>query len=178
MKTQRHETEEKTTEFNQEIYTDQRIAVFIDVQNMFYSAMNIYGKKLDFSEVLKRIVRGRKLVRAIAYIVRSPEVDQSKFISFLSSIGVEIKSKPLKIRPDGTSKGDWDMGIAIDSINIASKVDVIALVSGDGDFAVLLEKLKTFGARVEVYSFPSSTAEVLKDAADLYFPLDSSVLLP
>jgi len=159
------------------VYSDQRIAVLIDVQNMFYSAMNIFGKKVDFAEVLNRIVRGRKLVRAIAYIVQSPEVDQSKFLEFLDSIGVEVKKKSLKVRPDGTAKGDWDMGIAIDSINLAPRVDVIALVSGDGDFAVLVEKLKAIGTKVEVYSFPSSTAEALKEAADYYQPLDNSVLL-
>ncbi len=168
---------EKQTNFLKSVYEDQRIAIFIDVQNMFYSAMNIFGKKLDFEELLKRIVAGRKIVRAIAYIVQSPDVDQSKFLEFLDKIGVEVKKKPLRIRPDGTSKGDWDMGIAIDSINIASRADVVALVSGDGDFAVLVEKLKALGAKVEVYSFPASTAEVLRDAADYYVPLDASVLM-
>lgn len=174
--------QEKTTErgaiVQKNVFTDQRVAVFIDVQNMFYSAMNIFGKKLDFEQLLAKIQRGRKMVRAIAYVVQSPEVDQSKFLEFLDSIAVEVKKKPLKIRPDGTSKGDWDMGIAIDSINMAPKVDVIALVSGDGDFSVLVEKLKALGVKVEVYSFPASTAEALKEAADYYSPLDSSVLLP
>ncbi len=168
---------EKLNQTAKSPFDEQRIAVFIDVQNMFYSAMNIFGKKLDFEQVLRKIIRGRKCVRALAYIVQSPDVDQSKFLEFLDKIGVEVKKKPLKIRPDGTSKGDWDMGIAIDSINIAPKADVIALVSGDGDFAVLVEKLKALGAKVEVYSFPASTAETLRESADYYCPLDSSVLM-
>jgi len=159
------------------ILEDQRIAILIDVQNMFYSALNIYKKKLNFAELLKVAIRGRRPTRAIAYIVQSPEVDQSKFKDFLLSIGVEIKSKKLKVRPDGTTKGDWDMGMAIDAINLAQKVDVIALVSGDGDFVALVEKLKALGVRVEVYSFPSSTAEELRDSADYHHPLDAEVLL-
>ncbi len=92
------------------------------------------------------------------------------------SLGVEIKSKKLKVRPDGSAKGDWDMGLAIDAINIAPKVDAIALVTGDGDFVALVEKLKAMGVRVEVYSFPSSTAEELRLSADYYYALDAEVL--
>jgi uncharacterized LabA/DUF88 family protein len=155
----------------------QRVAILIDVQNMFYSALNIYKKKLNFEALVHNVTRGRQLIRAIAYVVRSPEVDQTKFLDFLKSIGVEVKSKNLRVRPDGTAKGDWDMGLAIDAINLSQKVDVIALVSGDGDFTVLLEKLKALGVRVEVYSFPSSTAEELLEAADMYTALDAEVLL-
>src|SRR4030042_1915824 len=144
------------------------MAVLIDVQNMFYSALNIYKKKLNFEALLSVVTRGRRLTRAIAYIVQTPEVDQSKFLDFLLKLGVETKSKKLKIRPDGTAKGDWDMGLAIDAINLSQKVDVIALVSGDGDFVALVEKLKALGVRVEVYSFPSSTAEELREAADYH----------
>lgn len=159
------------------VLEDQRIAIVIDVQNMFYSAMSIFKKKLNFDHLVRTVSRGRRLVRAIAYIVQSPEVDQTKFIDFLDSIGVEVKIKTLKVRPDGTSKGDWDMGIAIDSINLAPKVDVIALVSGDGDFTVLVQKLQALGVKAEVYAFPSSTAEELRKAADYYYPLDANMLL-
>jgi len=144
---------------------------------MFYSAMSIFKKKLNFDSLVRTIARGRRLVRAIAYIVQSPEVDQTKFIDFLDSIGVEVKVKALKVRPDGTSKGDWDMGIAIDSINLAPKVDVIGLVSGDGDFTVLVQKLQALGVKVEVYAFPSSTAEELRKTADYYHPLDADMLM-
>ena len=161
----------------QNVLEDQRIAIFIDVQNMFYSAKSIFKKKLNFDLLVHTIARGRRLVRAVAYIVQSPEVDQTKFIEFLDSIGVEVKIKALKVRPDGTSKGDWDIGIAIDTINLASKVDVIALVSGDGDFTVLVQKLQALGVKVEVYAFPSSTAEELRKIADYYYPLDADMLL-
>jgi uncharacterized LabA/DUF88 family protein len=155
---------------------EQRVAILIDVQNMFYSAQSIYKKKLNFEALLPLIVRGRRLTRAIAYVVQTPEVDQSKFLDFLEGLGVDVKSKKLKVRPDGSAKGDWDMGLAIDAINIAPKADAIALVTGDGDFVALVEKLKALGVRVEVYSFPSSTADELRQAADFYHALDAEVL--
>ena len=155
---------------------DQRVAVLIDMQNMFYSALSMYKKKLNFETLLPVITRGRRLTRAVAYVVQTPEIDQTKFLDFLVSLGVEIKSKKLKIRPDGSAKGDWDMGMAIDAINIAPKVDAIALVTGDGDFVALVDKLKAMGVRVEVYSFPGSTAEELRLAADYYHALDAEVL--
>lgn len=158
-------------------FQDQRVAVFVDVQNMYYSAKFQYQKKLDFNQLLQKIVRGRNLVRATAYIVQAPEVDQTTFLTFLTGMGFEIKSKLLKLRPDGTAKGDWDMGIAIDSIAISLKVDVISLVSGDGDFVDLVNMLKANGIRVEVYSFPASTAEELKSVATEYYPIGEDVLI-
>ena len=111
---------------------------FVDVQNMFFPLAALYKKKMNFEELLSQIVGGRQLVRAIAYIVQTPEVSQKDFISQLLRFGYEVKSKELKKRPDGSAKGDWDMGIAIDSISLAERVDVIAIVSGDGDFCDLV----------------------------------------
>lgn len=159
------------------IHMHQRLAIFVDVQNMFYSAKALYQGKLDFEQLLKKTVDRRELVRAIAYIVQSPDVDQKGFINLLHSIGYEVKSRDLKVRPDGSAKGDWDMGIAIDSISIAERVDVVALVSGDGDFCDLVRHLKARGVRCEVYAFPGSTAEELRYTATEYIPLDSDVLL-
>src|SRR5690606_32819827 len=102
----------------------QRIAIFVDVQNMFYSAKAVYQRKLDYARLLHKIIAGREVARAIAYIVQTPEVDQKGFISVLHQVGFEVKSKDLKKRPDGSAKGDWDMGIAIDSIGISNRVDV------------------------------------------------------
>lgn len=158
------------------IHMHQRVAIFVDVQNMFYSAKALYQKKLDFEQLIHKIVSGRELVRAIAYIVQAPDVDQSSFINFLHQIGYEVKSRELKVRADGSAKGDWDMGIAIDSIALSSRVDVIAIVSGDGDFSDLVRHLKAHGARCEVYAFPGSTAEILRYTATEYIPLDSDVL--
>ncbi|MCH7471953.1 NYN domain-containing protein [bacterium] len=155
----------------------QRLGIFVDVQNMYYSAKNMYQKKLNFDALLKKIVGGRAVIRAIAYIVQSPDVDQSHFINVLHQSGYEVKSKDLKVRPDGTAKGDWDMGIAIDSISIASRVDVVAIVSGDGDFCDLVRHLKARGIRCEVYAFHGSVSEELRMTATEFIPLDSDVLL-
>ena len=120
---------------------------------------------------------GRRLVRAITYIVQKEEDDsQNAFIEVLRRLGYEVRSKDLKIRPDGTAKGDWDMGIAIDSMSLVNKLDTVVLISGDGDFVPLVEMLKANGCRVEVYSFPESTAVDLMEAATSYTPIDDSLL--
>ncbi len=159
-----------------DVYFEQRTGVFVDVQNMFYSAKYKYRGKIDYQKLLVYIARGRKIVRALAYAVTTPEIDQSGFIKILEDLGIEVKIKELKLRPDGTAKGDWDMGIAIDSVALSDKLDVIALVSGDGDFTALVEMLKAKGVRVEVYSFPANTAEELKKAATQFYPLDENIL--
>ena len=133
---------------------EQRVGIFIDVQNMFYAAKHLYGSKLNFTKLLDYIAKGRPLCRAIAYIVRTPEIDQSNFLTMLRSNGYEVRIKDLKQRPDGTAKGDWDMGMALDAMAMSEKLDVIAIVSGDGDFVELVNFLKARGVRVEVYSFP------------------------
>jgi uncharacterized LabA/DUF88 family protein len=158
------------------IHMFQRVALFVDVQNMFYSARGMYQKKVDFDALIHKMTGGRQVVRAIAYIVQTPEVDQAKFITSLLSSGYEVKSKELKKRPDGSAKGDWDMGIAIDSISISERVDVIALASGDGDFCDLVRHLKAHGIRCEVYGFTGSTAEELRYTATEFIPLGSDVL--
>ncbi|MEE9200010.1 MAG: NYN domain-containing protein [Candidatus Brocadiales bacterium] len=155
---------------------EQRIGVFVDVQNMFYSAKALHQSKIDYSKLLEETVGDRKLIRAIAYVVKKSDVDQSSFTDALERLGYEIKSKDLRLRPDGTAKGDWDMGIAIDTIAIAPKLDTVVLVSGDGDFAPLLEMLKAHGCRVEVVSFRKSTSTDLIDAATKYTAIEESML--
>ncbi|ODV49376.1 uncharacterized LabA/DUF88 family protein [Methanohalophilus euhalobius] len=159
------------------MFNSQKLAVFVDVQNMFYSARNIHYGRLDYEKLLRAVVMERKLTRAIAYLVETPDIDQSGFKSFIGSIGWEVKSKALKVRPDGSTKGDWDMGIAIDAISIAPKVDTIVLVSGDGDFVDLINHLKAVGVRVEVHSFKESTAEELINAATAHYPIERRMLL-
>ena len=151
--------------------SEQRVGVFVDVQNMFYSAKALHQSKIDYSKLLQEIVGSRNLIRAIAYVVQKPEVDQSSFTDALERLGYEIKSKDLRLRPDGTAKGDWDMGIAIDTIAIAPKLDTVVLVSGDGDFVPLVEMLKAHGCRVEVFSFRKSTSADLIVAATKYTAL-------
>lgn len=155
---------------------EQRVAVFVDVQNMFYSAKALHQSKIDYSKLLQEIIGDRKLIRAIAYVVKKSDVDQSSFTDALERLGYEIKSKDLRLRPDGTAKGDWDMGIAIDTIAIAPKLDTVVLVSGDGDFAPLLEMLKAHGCRVEVVSFRKSTSVELIEAATKYTAIEESLL--
>ena len=157
-------------------WTNQRIGIFVDVQNMFYSAKALHHSKIDYSKLLLEAVDGRNLIRAIAYVVQKAEVDQSGFIEALTRLGYEIKTKELRMRADGTAKGDWDMGIAIDTIAIAPKLDTVVLVSGDGDFAPLVHMLKARGCRVEVVSFKKSTAIELVDAATNYIAIEESLL--
>lgn len=155
----------------------QRVGVFIDVQNMFYSAKYKYRGKLDYEKLLSLIQRDRQVTRALCYAVQTPEIDQTSFLKILENMGFEIRIKDLKLRPDGTAKGDWDMGMAIDAMSLASKIDVAALVSGDGDFSALVELLKAQGVKVEVYAFRSNTADELIKSASQFIPLDDGVIL-
>ena len=156
---------------------NQRVAIFVDVQNMFYAAKHLYGSKLNFARLQDYVARDRPLVRSIAYVVQTPEIDQSNFLAMLRSNGYEIRSKDLKQRPDGSAKGDWDMGLALDALAMAERLDVIAIVSGDGDFVDLVNLLKARGVRVEVYSFPYSTAEELRSAATEFYQMGPEVVL-
>mgnify|MGYP003973119679 FL=1 len=159
------------------LFSNQRVGVFVDVQNMFYSAKKIKHAKLNFSKLMQKAVGSRQLIRAISYVVDNPEIDQSGFIDMLTGNGFEIKSKPLRVRADGSAKADWDMGIAIDAVTLASKLDVIVLVSGDGDFTHLVYHLQSQGVFVEIISFPESTHDELIKSADKYNPIDDTLLI-
>jgi uncharacterized LabA/DUF88 family protein len=156
---------------------EQRVGIFIDVQNMFYAAKHLYGSKLNFTRLLDYVGRGRPIVRAISYIIKTPEIDQSNFITMLRSNGYEVRVKDLKQRPDGSAKGDWDMGLALDALAMADRLDVVAIVSGDGDFVDLVNFLKARGVRVEVYSFPYSTAEELRHMATEFYQMGPDVVM-
>jgi uncharacterized LabA/DUF88 family protein len=158
----------------------QRIGILIDVQNMFYSAKLLHQSKVDYGRLLREITGTRQLVRAIAYIVQKPDVNQSGFHEALSRFGYELKIKELKVRPDpdgrgGTvAKGSWDVGMTIDALMMAPKLDTVILVTGDGDYVPLVESLKCHGCRVEVVSFERSTAGELIKASDQYIPIQES----
>jgi uncharacterized LabA/DUF88 family protein len=137
----------------------------------------LYNSKLNFARLLDYISRDRPLVRAIAYVVQTPEIDQSNFLAMLRSNSYEIRSKDLKQRPDGSAKGDWDMGLALDALAMADRLDVVAIVSGDGDFVDLVNFLKARGVRVEVYSFPYSTAEELRHTATEYYQMGTEMVI-
>ncbi len=154
---------------------EQRIGVFVDVQNMYYSARALYNCRVNFKEILKDAVNGRKLVRAIAYAVRAGEKDEETFYNALDKIGFEVKLKDLQIFYGGNKKADWDIGIAMDAIELAHKLDAVVLVSGDGDFIPLVEHLRrALGCRVEVMAFGRSCSTKLKDATDQFVDLDQN----
>ena len=155
----------------------QRVAVFVDVQNMFYSAKHLHNAKLNFSKLMEKVVRGRQLIRAVSYVVNNKDIDQSSFIEMLESNGYEIKSKELRMRADGSSKADWDMGMAIDAISIVDKIDIVVLVSGDGDFIDLVKYLQYHGVSVEANSFIKSTNEDLIEAVNHYIPIEEDLLI-
>jgi uncharacterized LabA/DUF88 family protein len=154
----------------------ERVGVFVDVQNMYYAARQLKGK-LDFDALLQAAVRDRRLIRATAYVVETKEIDQSGFIAMLEQRAIEVRRKTLKIRSDGSMKGDWDMEMALDILDAAPKLDVVVLVSGDGDFTSLVNRVKGIGPRVEVLGFPRNTAKSLLGAADRFQPLDRKFMI-
>ena len=153
-------------------YRDQRIGVFIDVQNMYYSAKQLYKGKVNFNVVLKEAIAGRQLIRAIAYVIKADVKDEETFYDALAEMGFEVRSKDLQVFYGGAKKGDWDVGIAMDVMRLAPKLDTIVLVSGDGDFSDLLEHTKSLGCRVEVVAFGKTTSHKLKEVADFFTDLD------
>jgi len=158
-------------------FSDLKVAVFVDMQNIYYGAKNTLKKKVDFEKLLEIGVRGRTLWRAIVYLIDLDRVNQESFIHVLKSIGYEVKIKEPKKFYNWDRieyKADWDMGIAIDAIALtdAGKVDVVVLMSGDGDFVDLVNFLKAKGIKVEVISFRSITAKELINAANEYIDLE------
>lgn len=153
-------------------HPDQRVAVFVDVQNLYYSAKALYGHKVNFGEILKEAIADRKLIRAIAYTIKADMPEEQSFFDALSEIGFEVKSKELQTFVSGQKKGDWDVGVAVDVLKMAPKIDAIVLVSGDGDYVDLLHHAKAEGCRVEVISFGKSTSGKLIEEVDDFIDLD------
>lgn len=153
-------------------YKNQRVAIFVDVQNMYYSAKHLYDGKVDYSYLLKRARNNRKVIRAIAYVIKAQTPEEENFFEALENIGFEVKIKDLKSYYGGAKKGDWDMGMAIDSLKVAPKVDVIVLVTGDGDFKALVNHLKAQGVKVEIMSFGKSTSSELIEASNMFIDMD------
>ncbi len=155
-----------------DIHPNQRVGVFVDVQNMYYSAKNLYDSKVDFQKLLNACVVDRSLVRASAYVIKADTPDEGDFFEALRRIGYEVKIKELKEFYGGAKKGDWDLGMAVDMVQQAKKVDTIVLVTGDGDFAALVDHLQAMGCRVEVVSFGKSSAKELREASDNFIDMD------
>jgi len=152
-------------------HQDQRVAVLIDVQNMYHSAKHLFKARVNFQEVLKEAVLNRRLVRAIGYVVHSESEDENSFFEALLKQGIELRSKELQIFYGGLKKADWDVGIALDAVNLSDSVDVIVLVSGDGDFIPLVDYLKNRGKIVEAMAFAKSASGKLQHAVNNFIDL-------
>ncbi|MBW2966650.1 NYN domain-containing protein [Candidatus Woesearchaeota archaeon] len=151
---------------------EQRIGVFVDVQNLYYSAKNLYNAKVNFANVLRTVTNGRRLIRAIAYVIKTEAMKEKTFFEALEKIGFDIRSKDLQIFYGGAKKGDWDVGIAMDIIELAPKLDVVVLVSGDGDFVPLLQHARSSGCKIEAAAFGRSASSKLKDVVSIFYDLD------
>lgn len=158
-----------------EIHKAQRVGVFVDVQNLYYSARFVYNAHVNFKAILQDAVQNRTLIRALAYVIKTEDIKKEKFFEALGHMGFEVRAKDLQIFYGGAKKGDWDIGIAMDAIELAPRLDTIIIVSGDGDFVPLIEHLKrALGCRVEVVAFGKSASAKSIEAADHFLDLDNN----
>lgn len=155
---------------------DQRVAVLVDVQNLYYSARNFYGARISFKNLLPAILSGRILTRAIAYVIKSDVTDgENEFFTAVHDAGFEIKEKELQVFPGGAKKGDWDVGIAMDAIRLGTKVDSVVLVSGDGDYIPVVTYLQqSLGCLVEVVAFEKTCSKALREACDDFIAIEDN----
>ena len=155
---------------------DHRIGIFIDVQNLYHSAKNLYGGRVNYNELIKLLTNERRLARALGYVVRSdPETGEESFFEALEKAGIELRMKDIQVFQSGAKKADWDVGMAVDAIRMAKMFDVIVLVSGDGDFVPLVKYLQWgLGKGVEVAAFGKTTSGRLKEVADNFIDLDTA----
>lgn len=153
-------------------HPEQRVAMIIDTQNLYHSAKNLYKAKVNFANVVKTALGGRKLIRAISYVVNTESGEEQPFFEALEKVGIEIKTKDLQIFYGGAKKADWDVGMAVDAIKMSHKVDAIVLATGDGDFIPLVEYLKSQGCQVEGVTFGRSASGRFKDVVDDFIDMD------
>jgi uncharacterized LabA/DUF88 family protein len=156
-------------------HKEQRVGIFIDTQNLYHSAKNLYKRKVNFGQIVKDALAGRKLVRALAYVITSEAGDEKNFFEALTKLGIETKTKDLQVFSGGAKKADWDVGLAIDAVTMAPKLDAVVLLSGDGDFIPLVEYLQIHsGVQVEVVTFGQSASSKLKEVADDFMDLSQN----
>ena len=157
-------------------HKEQRVGVYIDTQNIYHSAKNLYNARVNFGAVLKEALGGRQLIRAVAYVITTDSGDEKNFFEALGKLGIETKTKPLQIFYGGAKKADWDVAIAVDTIKMAPKLDSVVIVSGDGDFVPLVEYLRSNqGCQVEVVAFGRSASAKLKEATDDFLDLGENL---
>jgi len=155
-------------------HAGQRVAILIDVQNLYHSAKNLYGARVNFGAILKLAVSQRSLIRAFAYVVRTKTGEEKPFFEALTKLGIETRVRDLQEFYGGLKKADWDVGITVDAVRIAPSVDTICLASGDGDFLQLVEYLKNQGKRVEIIAFGRSASSKLKEVVDEFIDLEET----
>ncbi|OXX31858.1 nuclease [Vibrio sp. V09_P4A23P171] len=156
----------------------EKVAIFVDVQNVYYTCKEKYRQHFDYNQFWYVATQGREVIKANAYAIASQDPKQRQFHHILRGIGFEVQLKPFIQRRDGSAKGDWDVGITLDAIELAEQADVIVLVSGDGDFELLVERIKQrFNKKVEVYGVPRLTAQSLIDVASQFVPIEQDLLL-
>ena len=156
----------------------EKVGIFVDVQNIYYTCRQAYSRNFDYNKFWAAATRGREVICAYAYATDRGDEKQSQFQDILRAIGFNVKLKPMLKRRDGTTKADWDVGIALDIFEEAQRCDTIVLASGDGDFEILLERIKQrFNTRTEVYGVRQLTSNPLITSADRFFPIESKLLL-
>jgi uncharacterized LabA/DUF88 family protein len=156
----------------------EKLVVLVDVQNIYYTTKQSYGQNFDYNRFWAKITANRQVIKAIAYAIDRDDEKQRQFQNILRAIGFEVKLKPFIQRVDGSAKGDWDVGIALDAMEYAKDADVVVLASGDGDFDLLVDKIRhDFNAAVEVYGVPKFTSTSLINSASKYIPIDNDLLL-
>ncbi|SNY98248.1 LabA-like NYN domain-containing protein [Halomonas sp. hl-4] len=155
-----------------------KVAIFIDVQNVYYTVREAYGRNFDYNKFWAKVTANRDVIKAFCYAIDKGDKKQREFQTILRAIGFDVKLKPFIQRSDGSAKGDWDVGIAIDAMEYAEQADVIVLVSGDGDFDLLANKIRVkYGKKVEVYGVPKFTATSLMNEASEFFAIEKELLL-
>lgn len=156
----------------------EKVVILVDVQNVYYTTRDTYQQNFDYNRFWAKATSNRQVIKAFAYAVDRGDEKQRQFQNILKAIGFEVKLKPYIQRSDGSSKGDWDVGIAIDAMDYADAADVVVLVSGDGDFSILVDRIRRGkGKKVEVYGVPKLTARALIDSATVFEPISSELLL-
>ena len=156
-------------------HPEQRVGILVDISNMYHSAKNLYHKRVNFKEILREAVAGRKLIRAIAYAIKTETEEESPFFEALAQQGFEVKMKDLQIFAGGAKKADWDVGITVDAIKLSDKLDVIILVTGDGDYLPLVSYLQnTKGCLVEVMAFRQTASSKLVEESDDFINLSEN----
>jgi uncharacterized LabA/DUF88 family protein len=155
-----------------------KVVLFVDVQNVYYTTRQAFNRKFDYNKFWSIATSDRRVIKAIAYAIDRGDKKQKEFQDILRAIGFDVKLKPFIQRSDGSAKGDWDVGITIDALEYSESADIVILVSGDGDFDLLVDKLRLDkGKWVEVYGVAKLTSASLVNAASKFIPIENELLL-